>query len=76
MYVCVYVCIRVYVRIVYVYTSIWVCTRVSMSTCVYVCMWLRVAAFRTRLCDSNSITRDSNLRSLWIRFTGDTKNDL
>jgi len=72
-YVCVYVCIRVYARIMYVYTCMWVCTHVSMCTCVYVCMWLCVVAFQTHSCDPNSVIRDLNLCLLWTRFTWNSK---
>ena len=51
---CVYICNNV----VYVCMYMYLCVRVPM------CVWLRVAAFWTRLCDPNLVMGGSDLYSL------------
>ena len=58
----------------WVYTYVSVCTcRCSVYLYLYVCVRLCVTAFRTRSCDPNSVTGDSDLCPLWTRYHGDSK---
>jgi len=82
-YVHVCVCMYVHVCIVYVYgyipvrVYIWVFMNnyVYMFMFVYLCVWSSATALRTRLGRSGSVTGDSDLCSLWTRYTGDSKTE-
>jgi len=69
MYMSVHVCIHVCTYMYVVCVCIHACVRVGS------CVRLRVAAFRIRSCDLNSITGDSGLCPLWTRYSGDSKTD-
>ena len=62
-YVYVYACVGVGVCVYCVYICTCLCTRVC---CIYI---------RTRLYDPDPVTKDSDLCSLWTRYTGDSKTD-
>ena len=65
-YICIYVLVCNYVSVcIYLYVGAW----------MHVCVWLRGAAIRARLVRSRPVTGDSNLYSLWIQHTGDSKTD-
>jgi len=53
--------------------DVYVCVRVYVH--VSSCVWLRIAAFRTRSWDPNLVTGDSELWPLWTRYYGDSKTD-
>ena len=55
------------------YVSMCVCARMCLY--IIVCVWLRVTAIRTRSVRSRSVTGDSELCSLWTRYTSDSKID-
>ena len=66
----------------YIYVRIQVYVRVCLwCAYVYGCMfiWVHglgcVTAFRTRLVRSEPVAGDSDLYSLWTRYTGDSKTD-
>ena len=75
MYICVCMCILVYVCMLWVYTFVSVCMCVRVYLCLYVCIWLRGTTIRTYLVRSGPVAEDSELCSLWTRYTGDSKTD-
>ena len=70
------VCVYFYMYVCGVYMFVSVCMfQCSMYLCFCVCVRLCVTAFRTRLCDLNSVTGDLDLCPLWTRYTSDSKTD-
>ena len=60
---------------VYVY-GMYTNTCLSLYGCEFMCVQLRSTAIRTRSMRSGLVTGDSELCSLWTRYTGDSKTDL
>jgi len=76
MYVYTCVCIDVCHVCVCICGCVYVCTSVWLGVCVY--LWESVCIScntRTRSCDPNSITEDSDFCPLWTRYTSDLKID-
>jgi len=66
---------------VIVYARVCECIGMCMYVwCMFVCVyimraWLRGTAIQTRLVRSGPVAEDSELCSLWTRYTGDSKTD-
>ena len=84
-YVCVYMhvcncmhimCIRVYVYVCGVYMCTG-CIPIRVYNCMGVssCVWMRVTVILDAFVQSRPVTENSELYSLWTRYTGDSKTD-